>query len=307
MDGITSAFILNRYFRENDMYSDIKLVSCSHNEPVPSEAKQEDIDLYILDFCFTTEIFNDLKSTANLVYVMDHHKSAREHVKVVTHTFDMDRAACQIVWDHCYPGKTRPLFVDYVADRDLWKWEMPDSKKFNTGYFSLFGPSFETVGRLIDISVGEPLYNRIMSVGEGCLMSQERNCETIARHAKKAVLTVNGETYTVYVSPCPGSLKSETGNLIANKTGADFSLTWHQELLPKSSNVTDKLTRPFKVMWRGDSEYWCSLRGTGKHDLSVIASALDPPKGEYKGGGGHPNASGFTWRRPLSELFTTIE
>ena len=46
----------------------------------------------------------------------------------------MNRSGCQIVWDEFMTtpvlgiSKPRPKFIDYIADGDLWKWELPDGK-----------------------------------------------------------------------------------------------------------------------------------------------------------------------------------
>jgi hypothetical protein len=70
---------------------------------------------------------------------------------------------------------------------------------------------------------------------------------------------------------------SDIGNRLVNMEGVDFAL-----------------------MYSYNGEYWnCSLRSKKNVDVSKIATAF--------GGGGHAQASGFSWRKSIDELLNGLK
>ena len=48
--------------------------------------------------------------------------------------FDMNHSGARLSWDFFHPGKLPPKFINYIEDRDLWKWELPSSKEFSAAF-----------------------------------------------------------------------------------------------------------------------------------------------------------------------------
>jgi oligoribonuclease NrnB/cAMP/cGMP phosphodiesterase (DHH superfamily) len=67
------------------------------------------------------------------VLVLDHHISAQKECGDLPYTyFDMNRSGAGIVWDwFCKDelGVGRPLLIDLIEDRDIWKWKVPNAKE----------------------------------------------------------------------------------------------------------------------------------------------------------------------------------
>ena len=77
-------------------------------------------------------------------WVLDHHKTNEPLLAGYERArFDMSRSGAGLAWDEVQAilwglgyGVTqaaRPWFVDYVEDRDLWRWALPDSRAINAG------------------------------------------------------------------------------------------------------------------------------------------------------------------------------
>jgi len=259
-DGFTAAWTFWTQWGDT-----IDYIPCRHGQPPPPvEGKR----VAIVDFSFKRDILTKMASEATSVVILDHHRSAQMDLDGlvldnVYITFDMERSGAQIAWDYLNDDNTRPWFVEYVADRDLWRHQLPDTKEisqalFFDGYFTDFTKLESLVGA--DMS---PFAVR----GSVLLEVKQRDCEHYARAAKPAVFTVDGKEYRVGLVCCPRMYRSDVGNLVAQDY--DFAaLYWY--------NFASK-------------EWWISFRASAesKCNLAEITSKLP-------NGGGHPKAAGFT-------------
>ena len=46
----------------------------------------------------------------------------------------MSKSGATLAWEFFHPGKEAPKFIQYITDRDLWKWELPYSKEFSAAF-----------------------------------------------------------------------------------------------------------------------------------------------------------------------------
>lgn len=126
-DGAASAWAAGTHFlHANKSY---QIFYCQYGDAPPSKEVLSGKDVYILDFSFPKDVLLDIQSVARSLLVLDHHHTAKEDLEGMDCcTFDSSKAGCQLTWDHFFPGETPPPALAYVADRDLWKWEMPHSR-----------------------------------------------------------------------------------------------------------------------------------------------------------------------------------
>lgn len=102
----------------------------------------------IVDFSFPSDRLDALLDTAASVIVLDHHKTAAADLAFFPHyedltcenalaalapkgvaaTFDMSRSGARMAWDFCYPGTPPLRLILDIEDRDLWKFERPNSR-----------------------------------------------------------------------------------------------------------------------------------------------------------------------------------
>lgn len=91
--------------------------------------------VYILDFSFTVEIMRGIEQRAAKLVLLDHHKSAAEHLTGfscrcgVVH-FDMGKSGCRLAWEFFQPSKPLPDLLRFIEDRDIWVWQYPESAGF---------------------------------------------------------------------------------------------------------------------------------------------------------------------------------
>lgn len=107
-------------------------IPCQYGQPAPTiEPGQE---VYIVDFSFPRDVMLTIGEKAASVMVLDHHKTARDalagewptHIRI---TFDMERSGARMAWEAFHPGTAVPKLIQYIEDRDLWRWQLPNSRE----------------------------------------------------------------------------------------------------------------------------------------------------------------------------------
>jgi oligoribonuclease NrnB/cAMP/cGMP phosphodiesterase (DHH superfamily) len=158
-------------------------------------------------------------------------------------------------WKLFHPGKEPPKFIQYITDRDLWKWELPYSKEFSAA-FDMVPFEFEEFEKFEDDSVFDDAVKRGSFILAYSKTVVKKVCEkAVARKYKGLhVLVVNSSHWM-----------SEIGAKLS--PDCDFALIWYYDHNEQRTKV--------------------SLRAFHDHiDVSEIAKAFK--------GGGHKKAGGFT-------------
>lgn len=227
-----------------------------YGEPLPELPNAQEV--YILDFSYPRDVLEELAQRVRLLAI-DHHKTAQEALEGFPHAiFDMGKSGAVLAWEHFHPGKRVPKLLEYVQDRDLWKWELPRSREVSAA-LRAYPMDFEVWDELnIKAILGD-----LAKEGEGILRFVQAE---VGRIVDRAVLS--DKAFPGYKVP------------IVNTTA--FRSEVGEELLkryPDSPFAATYMVRPDgKVVW--------SLRSRGDFDVSEIAKA--------RGGGGHKAAAGFT-------------
>ena len=248
-------------------------------------------NIIFVDLCPKLDYLFEICKTAKNVVILDHHKTTIDTFEInkkkcpdnLHLVLDITKSGCQITWDYFFPGSKGPWFIDYVGDRDLWAWKLPNSKEINQVFFdnNMFDAYYlDNITKLLDYT--QEQINDIVKEGTVLLKVQKKQMDTAIYRSLEATIKVNETIYNVWLGTTYGD-RSELGNLLTNKPLSsgnlpDFSATWIYE--PKAN------------------EWWISLRGHKvSPDLSVIAGAF--------GGGGHKSASAFSIKSPqtLTDIF----
>lgn len=259
------------------------------------------MNVIFVDICPKIDYLLELVKVASYVVILDHHKSSQQMIddnKEILDTipnllieFDMERSGCQMAWDYFFESQARPFFIDYMGDRDLWTWKLPDSKEVNTALFDLGYIDSYNLDKMTGLMEDSEIkLKELKSIGALIETTNKRQVDIAISNAIEASMkSADGnKTYRVWlagnINPI---LRSELGNALCSKPFKDgdmpdFSATWQYD--PKSD------------------EWWVSLRGVPSRspDLSVLTSSF--------GGGGHPMASGITIKpkpnsKGLKEIF----
>lgn len=185
----------------------------------------------IVDFSYPRATLEAMRTEAASLQVLDHHKSAQAELEGLPYcVFDMDRSGARLAWDHLailgllpqkFHGWDTHLFelgeahwlVDYVQDRDLWRWELPQSRAINAAL-----SSYQR-----DFAVWSMLARRtpddMIKEGEAIVRYQQTVIDTHVRNA--TLISLQGHTVPIVNAT---TLQSEIGNaLCENKP---FSVTW---------------------------------------------------------------------------------
>lgn len=243
----------------------------------------------LVDFSYKRPVLDAIHRKADSLLVLDHHKTAQEdlagirapfgpgwarHLDVVAldamenasqpyALFDMERSGAQIAWDFFHHGQPRPLLVDYVGDRDLWRFKWPMSRDVNA---YIFAHEYEfSLWDYLDRQLRNEMdIQRVAEMG-GAI--ERKHHKDVAELVKVTRRTMRIGGVDMPVANIPYTLTSDAGNLMAKHDQGVAACYW------------DTPTgRTF------------SLRSVeGGPDVSLIAKGY--------GGGGHKNAAGFQMPR----------
>lgn len=242
IDGFTAAWAASKALGDSAEY-----VGVQHGQPPPDV---EGRDVFIVDFSYDRETVLAMKASANSLHIYDHHKTARDALEGLSFaTFDMNRSGAGITWDEIAGstlprnhdviyGTRRPWLVDYVEDRDLWRFDLPRSKAVNA-YIGACPQSFEQWDAISRMALRD-----VANAGEAVLMFVDRYVGEMSRQAIE-------RKFCGYLVPVVNAPYINTSELVGH--------------LAK--------TYPFAVGWyqRSDGLYAYSLRSRGEFDVSDIA------------------------------------
>jgi hypothetical protein len=264
-DGFTAAWAAWRAFNGN-----VELVPASYGDPPPDDVAGRDV--YVLDFSYSRAELEALAARARSLLVLDHHRTAQAALEGLPFArFDLSRSGAALAWDHFFggpaTGRPRPWLVEYVQDRDLWSWQLPQSREV-----SAYLRSLEMTLAEWNSLAARDRVREVAPLGAAILRYQEQLVRSAVTRAGAARLP--GVDLEV---PCVNAteLISEIGNELSR--AAPFAIVW---------NVS------------ADGSVYYSLSSSAsnaKHaDVSAIAREL--------GGGGHRHAAGFHAPRAVHEV-----
>jgi len=231
----------------------VELLPARHGDAPPLE-QARGRSVYVVDFSYPREQTQALAGAASEILVLDHHKTAEDALRGLPYcVFDMQRSGAGLTWDQLHESP-RPWLIDYVEDRDLWRFDLEDSREI-----SLW------IGCCPHDLAG---FDAMASLPIATVVEQARGC---ARHLDALVAHATQQARTVDLAgePCvcvnTGYIGiSEVLHALLEQHGVRLALGWY---------VT------------ASGALACSLRSTDALDCSAIATSF--------GGGGHPRASGF--------------
>jgi hypothetical protein len=267
-DGFTAAWAIWKIFGDKIEYFAGKYDR--ENLILPETAGKH---VYLVDFSYPKAILEQIAAEAASVTILDHHKTAQADIqplldnKTVGGEFDMERSGAGMAWDWFHQRSNRPEIINYVEDRDLWAWKLPDSRKISSWLSSWpigdFNEWDQVATRLEHGNRAE-----IITEGEALDRKMKLDCERLAGNAQWVEIGgVSAPLVNANVMFC-----SDLANLLARIPEAPFGATYFVD---------------------SDGVKCFSLRSLPeKMDVSAIAKIY--------GGGGHRNASGFGLSRGKS-------
>lgn len=318
-DGISSAWAISHFL--SDDYDETVFIPQQSGENTIPEWLLPDDSVIMVDRTYPWETLLALSQQVFSVVVIDHHKSAMtdyytavigtglyelDEVVVapsmlffeysnITINIDTNHSACVLAWKYGVDHATDPdpdylevpWFLQYIEDRDIWKWELQDSKAINAGmyyyshgeYWSLKPPTAHYDSLYNELNDATKSISQCCSVGTVVLNTQLQIIKGISHGPTVKYETVinpsTGDVFTVAVVCCPFSLISDLGNYMLN----DDTLVTPPHVVLCYNNMSD-------------GSYAYSIRS--KHDMIWLA--------KLHNGGGHANACGFKSLTPPSQI-----
>lgn len=252
-DGFSGAWAARKKFGKKADYIGVK-----HHEPPPLGL--DDKDVYIIDFSYPKETTKKLIEETKSLTQIDHHITVKEITESVpNHVYDNNHSGAILAWKYFFPDEETPLFLRYVEDLDLWKFDILRAEDFLA--FSATVPfNFDRWDTLVEEFEDEKKRNSYLDRGKNLLEYQNKLIEEMLEGGEEA--DFDGHFALVVNSPV---LPSQLGNAIV-KRGYDIGVTWAH------SNDVIKV----------------SLRSGKDEDVDVGKLA------KKYGGGGHESSAGFT-------------
>lgn len=250
-----------------------RLYPTNYGKDIPEESVYENRDVFIVDFSYCLEEIKQIASKATKVVVIDHHKSRQKELESMTENlkniginnieviFDINKSGAALTHKYLYPENDLPKLIQYVQDRDLWKWELPHSKEINA-YIRSFELDIFEYNRLAK-ELEEKFYECVKS-GSSILRFQSKEVKEICSKSR----IVEFEGYKVPVVNHFSSLISEIGAFL--NQGQPFAIVYYQE---------------------PDKNWIYSLRSSPIDCPENVVDVSEIAK-KY-GGGGHKRAAGF--------------
>jgi len=287
-DGICAAMILRNFFLTLDGNRNINCIPAKYGDIPPAPAVLGNKHVYIVDFSYPREDLVEINKVARTLVVLDHHKSAKANCEGLPFAFfDESRCGAELAFAYVstrktmggydldiqfdlgkvdLPGKA-PLIVQYVADRDLWKWELHFSHEINA-WLASFPRDVEVWTRLL-VDMEHDLSN-VADEGRAILRYERKLTARIAARAVQCHFSMPMPRYryrpfTVMAVNAP-ILQSEVCELLLESSGCDIACAWFMD-------------------GKGGVVHSIRSRAQGP-DVSEVA--------QMYGGGGHEHAAGFT-------------
>jgi len=260
-DGFGAAFAVWKHLKDT---CELLFIKVQYGQMAPLEELRAFApnEVYIVDFSYKTGILNALATEFEKVTVIDHHKSAELDLRLargIDFKFDSDFSGAVLTWAAFSDDPDSiPDILLYVQDRDLWKFELENSKEINA-FIATMDESFEAWD---DFYMPEAYDS-----GKAILKFQANQ---IKRRLKDVRLMEFEESKQLV------PVVNASDNI--SELGEAMCLAYPDA--------------PFSVSYcnRADGKRSYSLRSRNEFDVSAVASAF--------GGGGHRGAAGFTLDAP---------
>lgn len=252
VDGAASAAVIRH------KYPLAKCYPMNHGDPLRAKVKGK--NLFIVDFSFKPDVLKRFKKEATDVHWYDHHITAIPIQKEVGWgDIDLKESGASLTWKKEFPDKPMPRIIEYVRDKDLYEWKLPDSREISMylrGVTDITNPLSEFWKKSLD-GIPDSDWQGMIEKGSLALKFQTA---TLKQGLKSAFPIEFHGHRTLAINWVLEA--SDMGEMIYKDLGYDIALMFYY-----TGNIWNFSLRSEKV------------------DVSKLALKY--------GGGGHPGASGF--------------
>jgi hypothetical protein len=252
----------------------VEITAAFYGNPPPDVT---DRDVLIFDFSYPRAMLLDMHSKAKSLKVFDHHDSAQKDLEGLDFAyFDQSKSGAILAWDYFNIGKMPPLILQYIQDRDLWQWQLPQSREVNESLrmcIACTKDEFDIdIDKLVRLIRGEvesegQVISRLALGGVGILAVKNQFIDHCVEHSFWLTVPLAEGDVDVLAAFAQNKIGSEVGGALA-------------KLSPSGCGMV--ITSPGSES--GD-KFGLSLRGIPNTDIAQRIA-------KHYGGGGHLCASG---------------
>lgn len=258
-DGFTAAWAVRRKLGE----AQVEYFPGVYGNPPPDVKGRAVI---MVDFSYKHDVMQKIIDEAGSLLVLDHHVSARQELGAIRPNgyteihFDMERSGAMMAWNHFFHNEPVPRLVQYVQDRDLWKFELPASREV-AAYVSSWPYAWEQWTMMHQLMEVPDEFERIIAEGTAILRKQRKD---IAELLDVNTRWIEMAGSVIPVANMPYTLASDAAHELCKRFEPAFAACYFDR----------KDCRQFSLRSLNDGA-----------DVSKIARSY--------GGGGHVHAAGF--------------
>lgn len=129
-DGFGAAYAAWKILGDNASY-----IPVQHGDPPPPLPK--DAKVAIVDFSYKRDIILEIADNVEEIVILDHHTTAQDELEGLPFaTFDLTKSGARMAWEYWHPETDVPEMIAYIEDKDLWLWNLEQSKEFSVALHS---------------------------------------------------------------------------------------------------------------------------------------------------------------------------
>lgn len=271
LDGICAAAIVRKEYIQK-----IKFVPVQYGKDMwdPEDVKEASA-VYVVDFTFPDmEVLAE--AAGNKLVWIDHHRTAMEQHAVLWDSLEvdgnrsLDLSGCELTWNYLRDATEMPHAVQYIGDRDMWEFELRNTKAFCAAAHAIIESPDDSVWfRLLEKYDAE-VVTEFIKIGETLLKAQERRVQTLYNSGIDCEMF----GYRCRVINATSDI-SEVGEYVYQHPKYELAVMW--------------------------------FVAAGKIIVSLRSDSVDCAEIAQKyGGGGHKGAAGFTVKLEDSYPFTVV-
>jgi len=184
-------------------------------------------NVIICDFSYKYDVLEQMIEKAENLIIIDHHKTAQEDLEKipdVNKIFNMNHSGAYLTWKYFHPNEDVPKLILHIEDRDIWTFNLPDTKPF----FSRFKDvpmTFKKYSKYLDPDA----LASIISEGKILWKSDEKMIHDLARHSSCKLSKLKDGNYYMIAYLNSNVHMSDLGNMIVRETHpySDFAVIWY--------------------------------------------------------------------------------
>lgn len=287
-DGTAAGWVVRKYLNEISP-TKIRFVFGMHrdidkdlNASALTVNDLEGKDVWILDYMYPAESIQRIKYRS--LTIIDHHIGNKDYCIDCSHLentrvfFNVEQSASGLAWRTLFPSIEVPWWIQYIEERDLFKYTLPYSREISNAMYTLKYRSFAKFDELHTFTEQQ----KQEFANQGILISTVKQdiVSSIVRNAHHCTF----DTYKIYVV--------ETSVLVSDVSEA---------LYLKYKDTCDFV---MCIYYDFKGRYFkCRLRNSNDSliDLSTLA---DRYRSRDLPGGGHEHAASFSYR---GDVFSLLE